>query len=154
MKSKKEKSESAKPNPPPLIQVDITPKLYEQIKRQVIEEQHALVRPYLEAFVNFLRSLDPLDVYEAIEQGHTIKNYYDQSGNYDLKITLAAARAILKASRSMREKLNKAMNPSFAKLVLRFENPEVYEIVTRWGGDDYLEKNIRDFKKILGVIKE
>jgi len=142
-----------KPKPPLLVQIDITPQLYEQIKEETIKSQHPVVRPYIESFIDYLRRLDPLDVYEAIESGRTIKDYYDQPGNYDIKITAAAARALLKASSSLRESANKALNVKFAKLVLRFENPEVYNIIMQWGGEEYLKKNIEDLKVVLGIKK-
>ena len=153
--SKKAKSPALKkPDPPLLVQIDITPQLYEQIKEETIKSQHPVVRPYLESFIDYLKKLDPLDVYEAVESGQTIKDYYNQPGNYDIKITTAAARALLKASSSLREKADRALNVKFGKLVLRFENPDVYNIIMQWGGEEYLKKNIEDLKIVLGIKKE
>lgn len=148
------KSASTRPDPPVLVQIDITRQYYEQVKEETIRKQHPVIRPYIESFIEYLRRLNPLDVYEAIERGRTIKDFFDEPGNYDLKITTATVRALLKASSTLREKADRALNLKFAKMVLRFENPEVYNIIMEWGGEDYLRRNIDDLKVILGVKKE
>jgi len=67
----------------------------------------------------------------------------------------AAVRGLLKSSKRFRERANKAFDIKVARLVLRFENREVYDLLKQFDPDEsYLNNNINDLKKILGLIEE
>jgi len=131
----------------------MTTELYQQIKQNIIAKQHPIVRPHIKEYFNWLKSLDALDVYDSIEKGETVKDAYTRTRNYPLRMSVAAARGLLKASKSLREKAEKAINVDVARLTLRFENPKVYEVIKRFDPqEEHLQKNLQSAKEILGVI--
>jgi len=131
----------------------MTPDLYQQIKHNIIAKQHPIVRPHIKEYFNWLKSLDALDVFDSIEKGETVKEAYHKTKNYPLRMSVAAARALIKASKDLRSKAEQAMNIDIARLTLRFENPQVYEVIKKFDPqEEHLKKNIQDAKEILGII--
>lgn len=140
---------------PQTIEIDFPPERYEEIRNDYILKQHALVRPYIMDFFKWLTELDPIDVYGALENGETIKTFYDRQKMSPYRLGAAAARGLLKSSKSLRERADKAFSLQIARLVLRFENREVYDILKEFDPEEkYLKGNIQDLKIILGIIKE
>lgn len=143
------------PEPPQTLQIDFTPKLYEEIKAGLIKKQHSLVRPYLLDFINWLKKLNPIDVYDALEKGESIRTFYDRQRFSPYRIGAAAARGLLKSSKRLREKSGEAFNIQTARLVLRFENREVHDLIREFDPQEtYLKTNIDDLKRILGLLEE
>lgn len=138
--------------PPKIIHIDITPERYQEIKASYLKKQHGLVRPHLLDFIKWLKDLNPLDVFDCLEKNETVKTVYDQQASVVYRMGAAAARGLLKSSRRLRNKANKAFNVEIARLVLRFENREVYDLLAEFDPDEtYLKGNIRDLKEILGL---
>jgi hypothetical protein len=147
--------EAAPAEPPQSLEIDFTPELYEKIKADMLKNQHPLVRPYLLDFIEWLKKLDPIVVYDALEKGETVKTFYDRERWSPYRMGAAAARGLLKASKRLRERASKTFNIKLARLVLRFENPEVYDLLREFDpAESYLNNNIDDFKKILGLVEE
>lgn len=141
--------------PPQILEIDFTPELYQKIKLGLIKKQHALVRPHLLDFISWLRKLNPIDVYDALEKGETVKTFYDRQRLSPYRIGAAGARGLLKSSKRLREKANEAFNIQIARLVLRFENQEVYDLLREFDPKEtYLRTNIDDLKTILGLLEE
>jgi len=146
---------TAPAEPPQILEIDFTPELYAKIKVEWVKKQHPLVRPRLQDFINWLKKLDPIAVYDALEKGETVKTFYDREKFSPYRMGAAAARGLLKSSKRLRERADEAFNIKVARLVLRFENQEVYDLLKEFDPDEtYLNNNINDFKKILGLVEE
>jgi len=147
--------EAAPEEPPQSLEIDFTPELYENIKADLLKNQHPLVRPYLQDFMDWLKRLDPIAVYDALEKGETIKTFYDRERFSPYRMGAAAARGLLKASKRLRQRADQAFNIKVARLILRFENPEVQGLLKQFDPDEsYLKNNVDDLKRILGLIEE
>ena len=141
--------------PPQSLEIDFTPKLYEDIKAEHLKRQSPLVRPYLIDFIEWLKKLDPISVYDALDKGETIKTFYDREVWSPYRWGAAAVRGLLKASKRFRLRANQAFDVKVARLVLRFENREVYDLLQEFDPDEsYLNSNINDLKTILGLNEE
>jgi len=71
-----------------------------------------------------------------------------------LRITIAAARGLLKTSRGLRNNFDKAVNLEIARLVLRFENAKAYQVVKQFDpNEEFLKRNIQAVKEIFGIIE-
>jgi hypothetical protein len=147
--------EAASAEPPQSLEIDFTPELYEKIKAEHIRRQDRLVRPYLIDFIEWLKKLDPIAVYDALDKGETIKTFYDRDKWSPYRWSLVAARGLLKSSKRLRQRANLAFDVKLARLVLRFENSEVYDLLREFDPtESYLINNVNDFKKILGLVEE
>ena len=143
----------SKDNPPEIIAIDLTPELYQKIKTNITKKQHPVVRPHVHEFFKWLKSLDALDVYDALEKGETVKDKYEQMRFNPIRISIAAARGLLKASPRLRAKAERAFSLDLARLVLRFENQQVHQVLKEFDpGEEYLKSNIHATKEILGLI--
>jgi hypothetical protein len=140
--------------PPQSLEIDFTPELYEQIKAEHFKKINRIVRPYFQDFIDWLKKLDPLDVYDALEKGETLKTFYDRQKLGPYRLGAAAVRGFLKASKSARSQASLAFDIKIARLVLRFENHKVYAILLKFDPEEkYLKGNIQDLKVILGLVK-
>lgn len=148
-------AQTAQVEPPKLIKIDITPERYKEIKASYLKKQHALVRPHLHDFIKWLKNLNPLDVFDCLEKNETVKTVYDQQASLPYRMAAAAARGLLKSSKRLRNRANQAFNVEVARLVLRFENREVYDLLAEFDPDEtYLNGNIEGLKEILGLVEE
>jgi len=147
--------QASKPEEPPqTLEIDFTPELYEQIKAEHLNKINRIVRPYFQDFIDWLKKLDPLDVYDALDKGETVKTFYDRQRLNPYRLGAAAVRGFLKASKGMRSQANQAFDLKIARLVLRFENRKVYDILQKFDPEEkYLKGNIQDLKVILGLVK-
>jgi len=140
------------PEIPREIPIDMSDDLYETIKENILKKQHPVVRPHLLEFIRWLKALDALDVYDAIEKHETVKDRYEQARFVPIRISVAAARGLLKASPRLRARADVAFSIKLARLVLRFENPKVWQVLKEFDPtEEYLKDNIRDTKEILGI---
>jgi len=141
--------------PPQILEIDFTLEEYEKKKAEAAKKINGIVRPYFYDFVDWLKKLDPLDVYDALEKGETVKTFFDrQRGVNPYRFGAAAVRGFLKASKSARIQANSAFDIKIARLVLRFENREVWDILRKFDPEEkYLRGNIQDLKVILGLVK-
>jgi len=158
-KNQEQKPPLQKPSPeskveiPKEIPIDITPELYQKTKENILKQQHPAVRPYLLQFISWLKDLNALDVYDAIEGGETVKDKYQQMKLNPIRIAVAATRGFLKGSKSLRAKADKALSLEIARLVLRFENAPVYEVLKQFDPkEEYLRRNIQAVKEIFGLV--
>lgn len=153
--AKKWSKETDQPNPPPppaLMHVDMTRQVYEQLKRHYIEIQHPVVRPHIREFFAWLKNLKATDVYDAIENGETAMTKYKEIGLHPMRITIAAGRGVLKASKALRRKADQAINIEISRTIIRFDNPKVWKILQEYDKDEkWLQENIQDVKQILGL---
>jgi len=149
-----EKEKSKEPNPPQLIPIDITYEVYQDAKNFHLKQQHPIVRPYLNEFFRWLKSLDALSVYDALEKGETVKTKYEEMKFNPIRISIAAARGLLKRNTTLRSKAQSAFSVQIARLVLRFENAGVWEVLKQFDPDEeFLRRNINAFKEIMGLIE-
>jgi len=140
--------------PPQVLEIDFSSEQYEREKANHAQKINGLVRSYFYDFVDWLKKLDPLDVYDALEKGETVKTFYDKQPLNPYRFGFAAVRGFLKASRSARIQANSAFDIRIARLVLRFENREVWDILRKFDPEEtYLKGNIQDLKLILGLVK-
>ena len=132
----------------------MTVTLYQTIKSNIVRKQHPVIRPHVNEFFRWLKSLDALSVYDALEKGETVKDRYDEMRFNPIRITVAAGRGLLKVSKSLRAKANKAINLEVARLVIRFDNPKVHQVLKMFDPEEeFLRKNIQGTKEILGLIE-
>jgi len=149
-----EKEKSKEPNPPQLIAIDITFEVYQEAKNFHLKQQHPIVRPYLNEFFRWLKSLDALSVYDSLEKGETVKTKYEEMRFNPIRISIAAARGLLKRNAKLRTKAQAAFSIEIARLVLRFENAGVWEVLKQFDADEeFLRRNINAFKEILGLVE-
>lgn len=144
----------SKDNPPEVIPVDITAEVYESIKTDILKQQHPVVRPHVNEFIRWLKGLDALSVYDALEKAETVKDKYEHMRFNPIRISVAAARGLLKVSPTLRSKANKALSLEIARLVLRFENPEVSTVLKEFDPqEEFLRRNIQAVKEIFGLVE-
>lgn len=155
MRAEKAKSaQSQKLNIPKTIPIDLTPELYQVIKNNMLQRQHPIVRPYLNEFIKWLKGLDALTVYDSLEKGETVREKYKEMRLNPIRITVAAARGLLKSSPILKAKAEKALSLELARLVLRFENPKVYQVLIQFDkNEEFLRRNIQATKEIFGLIE-
>ena len=132
----------------------MTDDLYQTIKTNYLKRQNPIVRSHVKEFFRWLKTLDALDVYDALEKGETVKDKYDRMSFNPIRITVAAGRGLLKASKNLREKANRAIDLEIARLVIRFENPNVYQVLKQFDQEEkFLRDNIKGTKEILGLVE-
>jgi len=148
-------AQTAQVEPPKIIHIDITPERYQEIKASYLKKSHGLVRPHLLDFIKWLKNLKALDVFDCLEKNETVKTVYDQQASVGYRMGCAAARGLLKVSRRLRNQANRAFDVKIARLVLRFENREVYDLLAEFDPDEtYLIGNIEGLKEILGLVEK
>jgi len=139
---------------PEVIPIDITLETYEQMKKNILGKQHAIVRPHVFEFFKWLKGLNALDVYDALEEKKTVKDRYEEMRFNPIRISVAAARGLLKASPRLRSKAREAFNVDVARLVVRFENPPVWEVLREFDpAEQYLKSNIEAAKEMFGLVE-
>ena len=150
--SQKEKSAPIK-SVPRKLEIEIGPRLYEEMKRQTLKEIPPILRGYTEDYFEYLKNIKPEQLIDGIENQKTLKSYYNENPSTALRLSIAMTRGLLKVLKSYREQLNKVLSPEIALLTLKYENPVCYEIIQRYGkkGKEYLEACIDDVKTLLNL---
>jgi hypothetical protein len=130
----------------------MTYKLYEARKEHSIQQAPLMARTYLNTYFEWLKNIKPVDVVDAIEQGKTIEQAYKELGISPLRLGIAAARGFLKVSKSSQIKLREIATIDNTMQTLKYENPETYEVIQRYGdrGCTYVQQWIQGALKILG----
>ncbi len=141
---------------PTKLIIDITPELYFETKKKLMDQIHAAVRPLVELYFDWLVDLDPDDVVDALEYQETIADKYREYTSLPTRIAVGTGRAFVKNWPSLRKKARNAMNMKVTIFTLRFENPVVYQIIKSYGpeGGEWLERNLQDVKVIIGLEEE
>jgi len=140
---------------PEVVLVDITPEVYQKLKEDIIEDQPSVIKPHILDYFEWLKSLDPLDVYDAIETGQTVKDAYNKEKPFSpFRTSVAVARGVLRVTPWLKTRAKEAFNEEIARLTLRFENPDVWDVIQKFDQKgDYLRSNIQAAKEILGLEK-
>jgi len=140
---------------PDEIEVDITDEVYEATKKRILEEAPVGIRGALKFFFKWVRELKPDEVREAIEKDITIAEKLKSKHPKVLaaRMTLAGARGFLKSrlGREYRALADEYINVGLGYMILRHENPEVYEIIVQNDGDDWFKRNIKELREKLGL---
>ena len=131
----------------------MTYKLYEARKENLLSQAPMMARQYLNTYFMWLKSLQPIDVVDAIEQGKTIDQAYKELGINPLRLGIAAARGFLKFSKPSQAKLREIATVDLTLKTLKYENPATYDVIERYGdrGTAYVKQWIQGALKILGV---
>jgi len=139
---------------PEVVPIDISLKDYAEMKANILREQHPIVRPHIYEFFRWLKGLNALDVYDALEKKTTVKDRYEEMRFNPIRISVAAARGLLKASPRLRTKALKAFNIQVARLVVRLENPAVWEVLREFDpNEQYLRSNVEAAKEMFGLLE-
>jgi hypothetical protein len=144
---------SSKPKLPTTIIVEMTPKLYEALKQQRLQQVNPIARSHINTYFEWLKTIKPEEVVDAIEQGTTPEQAYKALGLSPLRLGIAAARGFLKVAKKYQNQLRQVATLNLALLTLRFENPSTYAIIQRYGnrGTQFLNTWIKGSLGILGV---
>jgi hypothetical protein len=130
----------------------MTYKLYEARKEHLLQQAPIMARSYINTYFMWLKSIQPVDVVDAIEQGTTIEQAYHNLGINPLRMGIAAARGFLKVSKSSQAKLREIATVDLTLTTLKYENPGTYDVIQRYGerGQTYIRLWIQGALKILG----
>lgn len=153
----KERGSGSKASPegegnPETITVDITPELYKALKEENLRRVPRLARSMVKQYFDFLATLKPDEVLDWMEGTDRLKDLYEKAP-FPIKVAMAPARGIIKASRRIRQDADRAINWEVAALTLRFENPACWAVVEAFGeeGIDKLKQGCEDMKQILKI---
>ncbi len=140
---------------PRSIRIDITPKVYLGIKERTVRRFTPLARTHVENYFEFIRNINPSDVIDSIDYGESLWDKYEKAP-MGIRISIAMARAFLKASPRIQREFKKAITPSLIGYTLKFENPNAYKVIEMYGekGQEYLKMCISDSFKIFGIKGE
>jgi hypothetical protein len=131
----------------------MTPKLYEALKQQRLQQVNPVARSHVNTYFEWLKSIRPEEVVDAIQQGTTPQQAYRNLGISPIRLGIAAARGFLKVAKKYQEQLRQVATLDLALLTLRFENPSTYAILKQYGdrGTQFLQTWIQGSLEILGV---
>jgi len=129
------------------------PKFYNAMKTNLLAKQNPLVRSHVNTYFEWLKTLKPEEVIDAIEMGTTPQQAYKQLGANPMRLGIAAARGFLKAVPKYRAQLKEVATPELARLTLKFENPTTYAVIQKYGkkGTQFIEEWVNGALEILGV---
>jgi len=136
---------------PDVIHLDLTREAYNNDKERLLKRQTPLVRGHLREVFSYYRGIDPDMVIDAIEDGSTIKDKYEESV-FQERIQIAAARGYFRvAPENVKRRVKALITAQNALTQLRFENPLVYQVITSYGekGREWLEKNTKELLLLL-----
>lgn len=133
--------------------MEITPKLYEALKQQRLAHINPIVRSHVNTYFEWLKSIKPGDVIDAIEQGTTPEQAYKALGISPIRLGIAAAKGFLKVAKGHQQQLREVATLDLAMLTLQFENPATYALIKQYGdrGTQFLNTWIKGSLGILGV---
>ena len=146
----------SKPEPqiPQTVIIEMTPKFYNAMKANLLAKQNPLVRSHVNTYFEWLKTIKPEEVIDAIETGTTPQQAYKQLGANPIRLGIAAARGFLKAMPKYRLQLKEVATPKLARLTLKFENPDTFAVIQKYGkrGTEFVEKWVNGSLEILGVL--
>lgn len=133
--------------------MELTPQMYQRLRDAQLRKIHSNARFFVKQYFGYLKSVKPEEIIDAIETGQTIKDYYGKMGIHPLRFALATARGFLKTSPRSKAQLKEAVTVDLVLTTLKYENPDVYTIIKRYGkkGKQHIQKDINDALKLLGV---
>jgi len=139
---------------PETVTVEMTPKFYNALKTSILSKQNPLVRSHINTYFEWLKTIKPEEVVDAITLGTTPQGAYRKLGANPVRLGIAAARGFLKAMPKYRAQLKEIVTLDLALLTLKFENPSTYAIIQKYGkkGTSFVEQWIKGALEILGVL--
>ena len=132
----------------------MTPKMYTAIKENILAKQNPLIRSHVTTYFEWLKSIKPEEVVDAIEMDITPQQAYRQLGANPIRLGIAAARGFLKVMPKYRAQLKEVATLDNAMLTLKFENPTTFHVIEQYRkkGIDFMQTWINGALEILGVI--
>jgi len=132
----------------------MTPKFYNALKTSLLSKQNTIIRGHVNTYFEWLKTIRPEEVVDAIEMGITLQQAYRQLGANPIRVGIAVARGFLKTMPKYRAQLKEIATLDLALLTLKFENPTTYAIVKKYGekGTQFVEQWIQGALEILGVV--
>lgn len=150
---KKGKSGKEKFDPHSGMELELTKNAYETLRDTFLNTTDIKIRSMVKPALNFFREISPVDALTSILEKKTIGDYYPQKLGVKHKIALGIAKGYVKANPQALEELKAKLNKRFVKLLLRYENPQVYKAlmdnISQEKIDDWIQKNIDDLINIL-----
>lgn len=134
----------------------MTSKLYNAMKANLLAKQNPLVRSHVNTYFEWLKTIKPEEVIDAIELGTTPQQAYKQLGANPVRLGIAAARGFLKAMPKYRNQLKEVATPKLAMHTLKFENPTTFAVIQKYGkkGTQFVEDWVNGALEILGVLSK
>jgi len=131
----------------------MTPKFYNAVKTNMLSKQNPLIRSHINTYFEWLKTIKPEEVVDAITLGMTPQQAYKRLGVNPVRLGIAAARGFLKAVPKYRNQLKEIATLDLALLTLKFENPSTYAIIQKYGkkGTQFVNQWINGAMEILGV---
>lgn len=159
MKPKAQENKSSSPPPklsqpqqiPETVTLEMTPKLYNALKQNLLAKQNPLVRSHVNTYFEWLKTIKPEDIVDGIEMGITPQQAYQNLGANPIRLGIAAARGFLKAMPRYQQQIREIATPELAMLTLKFENPQAYAVITRYKskGTQYVKDWVNGTLEIL-----
>ncbi len=129
----------------------MTPKLYNALKQALLAKQNPLVRSHVNTYFEWLKTIKPEEVVDAIEMGVTPQQAYQNLGANPLRLGIAAARGFLKAMPKYQQQIREIATPELAMLTLKYENPQAYHVIQKYGkrGEQFVKDWVNGALEIL-----
>lgn len=146
------KPQPPKPEPiPQTVTLEMTPKLYNALKQNILAKQNPLVRSHINTYFEWLKTIKPEDIVDGIEMDITPQKAYQNLGANPIRLGIAAARGFLKAMPRYQQQIREIATPELAMLTLKFENPQAYQVITRYKekGTQYVKDWVNGALEIL-----
>ena len=139
---------------PQVIEIEMTPKLYNALKEAQLRQLSPIVRSHIGTYFEWIKSIKPEEVVDGIYKGTTPQQAYKNLGINPLRFGIAAARGFLKIAPKYQNQLKEVATLETALLTLKFENPATYKILESYGerGQQFLETWVHGSLEILGVV--
>lgn len=141
------------PQIPDKVIIEMTPKLYNELKEYRLRSVSPVVRGHINTYFEWLKSLRPEEVVDAIDKDITPEQAYKNLGLNPMRFGIAAARGFLKVAPKYKQQLKDIATLDLAITTLKYENQSTYVILTKYGkrGEVFLQKWIQGALTILGV---
>lgn len=145
-----------KPKPveiPEKVFIEMTPKLYNDLKEYRLRSISPVIRGHINTYFEWLKSIQPEEVVDAIDKGITPAQAYKNLGLNPIRFGIAAARGFLKVAPKYKQQLKEVATLDLALTTLKYENPSTYAILKKYGkkGEEFLLQWIQGAFGILGV---
>lgn len=140
-------------NPNRPAKLELTPEAYTALRDAFLNSVDLKLRSILKPALDYFRGIKPADALAGVLSMRTIGDYYPDKWSTGHRIALGLARGYIRANPSVLEELKAKLDPRFIKLLLRYENPEVYEVLSENVSpekiDEWIERNIDDLLRLL-----
>ena len=133
--------------------MELTKKGYERIKEKALSALSPSIRSVVSQTLSILASLSPADVARSLLDGTTVKDAVERSPpGSPQRLMLGLARGMVKGRPELLDALKRVVTPELLELVIKYENPKAYEVLTHASKrrvKEWLRRNIDAIVELL-----